>query len=49
MLCNRGCSLEALLGEIRLKMRGWLQYYGIGQMRTFIQALDEGLRSRIRQ
>jgi group II intron reverse transcriptase/maturase len=46
---NRGRSLDVLLGEIRLKMRGWLQYYGIGQMKAFIQHLDEWLRSRIRQ
>ena len=30
-------------------MRGWLQYYSIGQMRSFIQRLDQWLRSRIRQ
>lgn len=46
---NRGRSLDVLFGEIRLKMRGWLQYYGIGHMKSFIQRLDEWLRSRIRQ
>ncbi len=46
---NRGRSLDVLFGEIRLKMRGWLQYYGIGRMKSFIQRLDEWLRSRIRQ
>ncbi|BDZ29715.1 hypothetical protein MH1LPH_01810 [Lactiplantibacillus brownii] len=35
--------------EIRQKMRGWLQYYGIGKLKTFIQQLDTWLRSRIRQ
>ncbi|WP_010632961.1 group II intron reverse transcriptase/maturase [Sporolactobacillus vineae] len=46
---NRGRSLDVLLGEIRSKMRGWLQYYGMGQLKSFIQRLDEWLRSRIRQ
>ncbi|BDZ32024.1 hypothetical protein MH1LPH_24900 [Lactiplantibacillus brownii] len=35
--------------EIRQKMQGWLQYYGIGKLKTFIQQLDTWLRSRIRQ
>jgi Group II intron, maturase-specific domain. len=30
-------------------MIGWLNYYGIGSMKTFIRNLDEWLRSRIRQ
>lgn len=30
-------------------MRGWLQYYGIAGMKTFITNLDKWLRSRIRQ
>ncbi|WP_275472418.1 group II intron maturase-specific domain-containing protein, partial [Companilactobacillus kimchiensis] len=28
---------------------GWLNYYGIGKMETFIQSMDKWLRSRIRQ
>ncbi len=38
-----------LMKKIKQKMRGWLQYYGIGKMKTFIQQLDQWLRSRIRQ
>lgn len=30
-------------------MRGWLQYYGIGNMKGFIRQLDAWFRSRIRQ
>lgn len=46
---NRGKSLEELFKEIRQKMVGWLNYYGISKMKTFIKSLDEWLRSRIRQ
>lgn len=46
---NRGRSLDVLFKEIRQKMVGWLNYYGIGKMKTFIQKMDEWLRSRIRQ
>lgn len=38
-----------MLHEIRQKMRGWLQYYSVGKLTTFVQRLDEWLRSRIRQ
>ncbi|APX73219.1 hypothetical protein BTM29_11975 [Companilactobacillus allii] len=30
-------------------MIGWLNYYGIEKLKTFIKLLDEWLRSRIRQ
>jgi group II intron reverse transcriptase/maturase len=46
---NRGVSLDEVFGEIRRKMRGWLQYYSVGKMAHFIQSLDAWLRSRIRQ
>lgn len=46
---NRGRSLDVLFKEIQQKMIGWLNYYGIGSMKTFIRNLDEWLRSRIRQ
>ncbi|WP_263853551.1 group II intron maturase-specific domain-containing protein [Lactiplantibacillus pentosus] len=28
-----------LMKEIKQMMRGWLQYYGIGKMKTFIRHL----------
>lgn len=46
---SRGISWQQLMKEINQKMRGWLQYYGIGKMKTFAQQLDQWLRSRIRQ
>ncbi|WP_275452966.1 group II intron maturase-specific domain-containing protein, partial [Levilactobacillus koreensis] len=36
---NRGISMDKMFVEIRQKMRGWLQYYGIGKMATFVKAL----------
>ena len=46
---SRGRSLEVLFKEISQKMNGWLNYYGIGSMKTFIKNLDGWLRTRIRQ
>lgn len=46
---NRRISLNDMFKEIYQKMRGWLQYYSIGRMTTFIKCLDQWLRSRIRQ
>lgn len=46
---SRAISWEQLMKEIRQKMRGWLQYYSIGKLSSFIQRLDQWLRSRIRQ
>ena len=46
---NRGISLGRMCREINHKMRGWLQYYSIGKLKSFIQRLDQWLRTRIRQ
>lgn len=46
---NRGVSLDQVFREIHLKMRGWLQYYGIARVKTFVRELDGWLRARIRQ
>ncbi len=46
---NRSISWQQLMAEINQKMRGWLQYYGVGKMKMFILRLDQWLRSRIRQ
>lgn len=46
---NRGVSLDKILKEIKQKMQGWVQYYSIGKMSSFLRNLDAWLRSRIRQ
>lgn len=46
---NRGVSLDKILKEIKQKMRGWIRYYSIGKMVSFLRNIDAWLRSRIRQ
>lgn len=46
---SRSISWTQLMLEIKQKIRGWLQYYGVGKMKTFVLRLDQWLRSRIRQ
>lgn len=46
---NRGISLEQMFKEIRQKVIGWLNYYGIARIKSFIRKEDQRLRSRIRQ
>jgi group II intron reverse transcriptase/maturase len=46
---NRGRSLSLILKEVRQLMKGWLNYYGISEMKKFISELIGWLRRRIRQ
>ena len=46
---NRGRELEVILKEIRQLMTGWINYYGIGEMKGFIKNLNGWLKRRIRQ
>ena len=46
---SRGVSLDKILQEIKRKMQGWVQYYSIAKMASFLRNLDAWLRSRIRQ
>lgn len=46
---NRGRSLSLSLKEVRQLMTGWLNYYGISEMKKFISDLNGWLRRRIRQ
>jgi group II intron reverse transcriptase/maturase len=46
---NRGRSLELILKEIKQLMTGWLNYYGIGEMKGFMRELNGWLKRRIRQ
>jgi group II intron reverse transcriptase/maturase len=45
---SRGVSLDKILDEIRMSMRGWINYYGIAQIKGFLKDTDSWLRSRIR-
>jgi len=46
---NRGVSIEVILKEIRQQMTGWINYYGICIMKTFMRDLNGWLKRRIRQ
>ncbi|WP_077702999.1 group II intron reverse transcriptase/maturase [Virgibacillus dokdonensis] len=46
---NRGRHLEVILKEIQQLMTGWINYYGIGEMKGFIKNLNGWLKRRIRQ
>ena len=45
---NRGVSMFRRLGELRLYLRGWVDYFVLDQRRTFIRTLDKWLRRRVR-
>lgn len=46
---NRGRSIERIFKEIRQQMNGWINYYGICVMKTFMVELNGWLKRRIRQ
>ncbi|KAF1296621.1 group II intron reverse transcriptase/maturase [Enterococcus sp. JM4C] len=46
---NRGRSIAVLFKEIKSLMNGWINYYGIGEMKGFMRELNKWLKRRIRQ
>ncbi len=46
---NRGRSIEVLFKQTRQLMTGWINYYGIGEMKSFMNELNGWLKRRIRQ
>lgn len=46
---NRGVSVERMLNELRLYMKGWIGYYGAMTSDNQIRQLDEWVRRRVRQ
>ncbi|WP_312543111.1 group II intron maturase-specific domain-containing protein [Enterococcus sp.] len=46
---NRGRSVAVLFKEIKQLMNGWINYYGIGEMKKFMNELNGWLKRRIRQ
>lgn len=46
---NRGKSIEVLFVQIKQLMTGWINYYGIGEMKSFMNELNGWLKRRIRQ
>lgn len=46
---NRGKSLEVLFKQIKQLMTGWINYYGISEMKSFMNDLNGWLKRRMRQ
>jgi group II intron reverse transcriptase/maturase len=46
---KRSGKVEKILEEITRLINGWLGYYGIGDIKKYLQRLSEWLRRRIRQ
>jgi RNA-directed DNA polymerase len=45
---NRGVSLEQVIAELNLLLRGWLEYYKLAQMKSRAERIGEWLRHRLR-
>jgi group II intron reverse transcriptase/maturase len=45
---GRGVSLDKILSEIKMSMRGWINYYGIAQIKNSLEKTDKRLWHRIR-
>ncbi len=45
---NRGCSLEKVIKELTVYLRGWLRYFKLAKARTLMRRLDEWIRRRLR-
>ena len=45
---SRGVSLDKVLDDIKMIMRGWINYYGVAQIKKFLQITGAWLRRRIR-
>jgi group II intron reverse transcriptase/maturase len=46
---KRGGTIERILGELIRLINGWLGYYRIADIKTYLQRISEWLRRRIRQ
>lgn len=45
---SRGRSMRSRLGELRLYLKGWMDYFALEQRRTLSIVLDKWLRRRVR-
>jgi len=45
---NRGKSLDSIIEELNLLLRGWLNYFRPAQMKSRLRALDSWIRKRLR-
>lgn len=45
---KRGISMGQVLSELKMYTTGWLNYYGIAEMKSKIQSINEWIRRRLR-
>lgn len=45
---KRGISIGKVLSELKMYATGWLNYYGIAEMKSKIQSINEWIRRRLR-
>ena len=45
---NRGRSIEQILSELRTYERGWMNYFGLGEVRDSFAKLDKWVRRKVR-
>jgi len=45
---NRGISMESLIKELNMKLRGWLNYFKGAKMKARLRTIDSWLRRRLR-
>jgi RNA-directed DNA polymerase len=45
---NRGISLEEMLGELRTKLQGWLNYFRYARMSSKLEAIDGWIRRKLK-
>ena len=45
---NRGISLEAMIKELNVKLKGWLNYFYLAQMQSKLSKLDAWIRRKLK-
>ena len=45
---NRGRKIEVVISQINLFLRGWINYYAISEMKSFIENMTSWIRRKIR-
>ncbi len=45
---NRGRSIDQIIKELNVKLRGWLNYFKLAKMKKHLQEIDSWLRRRLR-
>ncbi|WP_276565225.1 group II intron maturase-specific domain-containing protein, partial [Halalkalibacter krulwichiae] len=46
---KRPGEIREIIKEVNQVTRGWINYYGVGLVKTYVQEIDRWIRRRIRQ